>query len=93
MPLKIQRNHADMKTWNFQLLKRGNGGEVIRKAMLLEVKVLVVRVKALIALVKPLLVNTKALLVMRQPLQFPPDISVREVFGVDFFLGFFPLGF
>ena len=27
MPLKIQRNHADMKTWNFQLLKRGKGEE------------------------------------------------------------------
>ena len=26
MPLKIQRNHADMKNWNFQLLKRGKGG-------------------------------------------------------------------
>ena len=72
MPLKIQRNHADMKTWNFQLLERGKGGKLLRKAILFKVKVLVVTVKALIALVKPLLVNAKALLVMRQPLQFPP---------------------
>ena len=72
MPLKIQRNHADMKNWNFQLLKRGKGGKLIRKAILFKVKVLVVTVKALIALVKPLLVNAKALQVMRQPLQFPP---------------------
>ena len=75
MLLKIQRNHANTKTWNFQLQKRGKwkegqtvqGGGFSRPG------------RSLDCLGGAFAGLSWALAVMRRPLQFPPaEISIDK---------------